>query len=54
MNTPRRATRKIKMLGSRVTDVRNPALLIKEMLGGRELSANCLHGEQMFNNRLLS
>lgn len=35
-------------------DLRNPALLIKEMLGRRELSVGCLHGEQMFNNRLLS
>lgn len=53
-NTQRMATGKIKTLGSWVNDLRNPALLIKEMLGGRELSVNCLHGEQMFNNRLLS
>lgn len=38
MDAHRRAARKIKTLGVWVNDVRNPALLIKEMLGGRELS----------------
>lgn len=50
----RMATGKIKTLGSWVSDLRNPALLLTEMLGGGEFSVNCLHGEQMFNNRLLS
>lgn len=54
MNTQRMATGKIKTLGSWVSDLRNPALLLTEMLGGGEFSVNCLHGEQMFNNRLLS
>lgn len=54
MNTQRTAIGKIKMLELWVSDLRNPALVITEMLGGGEFSANCLHGEQMFNNRLLS
>lgn len=54
MNTQRTAIGKIKTLGSWVSDLRNPALVITEMLGGGEFSVNCLHGEQMFSNRLLS
>lgn len=45
---------KIKTLRLWVNDLRNPALVITEMLGGGEFSVNCLHGEQMFNNRVLS
>lgn len=37
-----------------MSDLRNPALVLTEMLGGGEFLVNCLHGEQMFNNRLLS
>lgn len=54
MNTQRTAIGKIKTLGSWVSDLRNSALVITEMLGGGEFSVNCLHGEQMFSNRLLS
>lgn len=43
-----------RTMGSWVSDLRNPALVITEMLGGGEFSVNCLHGEQMFSNRLLS
>lgn len=53
MDAQRTAIEKIKMLGSWVSNLRNPALVITEMLGGGEFSVNCLHGEQMFNNRLL-
>lgn len=54
MNPQRTAIGKIKTLRSWVNDLRNPALAITEMLGGGEFSVNCLHGEQMFNNRVLS